>query len=111
MLTKALLHGRFLHRLRILIFCQNKMNSTTLKQMTKDERLNQWKPKISCKPAQNFVKCSHIKFLSFLCPQNCAALFVGHASNLSFAAPLILIVLPFYERKLTEKPLLQHPGS
>jgi len=41
------------------------MNSTTLKQMTKDERLNQWKPKISCKPAQNFVKCSHIKFLSF----------------------------------------------
>jgi len=31
------------------------MSSTTLKQMTDDERLNLWKPKISCKPAQNFV--------------------------------------------------------
>jgi len=42
--------------------------------MTKDERLYQWKPKISCKPAQNFVKCSSSKCLSFLCPQNCSAL-------------------------------------
>ena len=28
---------RIYHRLRILIFCQNKMNFTTLKQMTNDE--------------------------------------------------------------------------
>jgi len=34
--------------------------------MTKDERLNQLKPKITCKPAQNSVKCSHLKFLSFV---------------------------------------------
>jgi len=51
------------------------MKSTTLKQLTKDERLNQWKPKISCKPVQNFVQCSHFKFISFLCPQNCSSLF------------------------------------
>jgi len=52
------------------------MNSTTLKQMTKDERLNQWKPKIY-QPAQKFVKCSHLNIRSFLCPQNCSALFVS----------------------------------
>ena len=33
----------------------------TLKQMTKNKK---WKPKISCKLAQNFVKCSHISFFS-----------------------------------------------
>jgi len=37
--------------------------------------------KITCKPSQNFVKCSHLKLLSFLCPQNCSALFVGRASS------------------------------
>jgi len=47
----------------ILMFCQSKMNSTKLKQMTKDERLNPWKPKISCKLAQNFVKCLHLNCL------------------------------------------------
>jgi len=35
-----LLHGRFEHKLHVLIFCQNKINSTTLRQMTNDERLN-----------------------------------------------------------------------
>jgi len=38
------------------------------KQMTKDERLNPWKPKISCKPAQSFVRCSHLNLPPFLCP-------------------------------------------
>jgi len=45
--------------------------------MTKDERLKQWKTKISNKRAQKFVKCSHLKFPSFLCPQNFSGLFVG----------------------------------
>jgi len=49
------------------MFCQNKFNSTKLKQMTKDEKLNRWKSKISCKPAQNFVKCLHLN--CFLCPK------------------------------------------
>jgi len=31
--------------------------------MTKDERLNLWKPKISRKPAHNFMKCCHLSFL------------------------------------------------
>jgi len=57
------------------------MNSTTLKQMTKDERLNQWKPKTSWKPEQKFVKYLHTNFLSFLCPQNFSVLFVCRASN------------------------------
>jgi len=34
------------------MFCQNKINSTKLKQMTKDERLNPWRPKISSLPVQ-----------------------------------------------------------
>jgi len=75
------------------------MNSTTLKQMTKDERLNQWKPKISCKPAQNFVKCSHLKFLAFVCPQNCSVLFVGHASTFIIFRPTNFTVLPICECK------------
>jgi len=54
------------------------MNSTTLKRMTKDET-EAVETKISCKPTQNFFKCSHLQFCSFLCPQNCSALFVGHA--------------------------------
>ena len=77
-----------LHRLRILIFCQNKMNSTTLQQLTKDERLNQWKPNISCKPAQNFVRCSHLKFLSFL--GSCKSLyitFIIHKEQFAFQLP------------------------
>jgi len=49
----------------------------TLKQMTKDERLNLWKPKISRKPAQNFMKC----LPPFLSPQSCFALFVGRANT------------------------------
>jgi len=32
-----LFHGIVYYRLGILIFCQNKINSTTLKQMIKDE--------------------------------------------------------------------------
>jgi len=52
-----------------------------MKQMTKDERLNQWKPNISYKSAQNFVKCSHFKIPSILFPQNCSAVFVGRAST------------------------------
>ena len=35
--------------------------------------------KISCKPAQNFVKCSYVKFSSL--STNCSALFVGRAST------------------------------
>jgi len=42
------------------MFCQNKVNSTKLKQMITDEKLNPWKSKISCKPTQNFVKCLHL---------------------------------------------------
>jgi len=38
----------------------------TLKQRTKDERLTTWKPKISCKLAQNFEQCSRLKLP--LCP-------------------------------------------
>jgi len=34
------------------MFCQNKINSTKLKQMTKYERLNPWRPKISSTPVQ-----------------------------------------------------------
>jgi len=49
---------------RILIFCQNKMNFTTLKQMTNDVRLNQWKPKISWKPTKNLGSvCTKIFFI------------------------------------------------
>jgi len=47
------------------MICQNKINCTTLKQTTKNERLVPWKPKILCKPGNNFVKCSHLKFASF----------------------------------------------
>jgi len=47
------------------------------KQMKKDERLNPCKPKISCKPAENFVKC----FPPIFRPQNCFAFFVGCAST------------------------------
>jgi len=38
----------------------NETNSTTLKQTKKDEMLNPWKPKVSYKPMQNFVKCSQL---------------------------------------------------
>jgi len=74
------------------------MNSTTSKQVTKDERLNQWKPKILCKPAQNFVKCSPLKFLSFVHKIVPRYLSVAQALLL-FAAPPIFIVLLICERK------------
>jgi len=32
-----------------------------LKQTTKDEMLILWGPKFSSKPAQHFVKCSHLR--------------------------------------------------
>jgi len=63
------------------MFCQNEIIFPTLKQMTKGDRLNPWKYKISCKPAQTFVKCSHLNLPPFFCPQNRSALFVGHAST------------------------------
>jgi len=46
------------------MFCQNKINSK-LKQKTSDERLNPWRPKISCKPAQN-CEVFALKFPSFV---------------------------------------------
>jgi len=58
-----------------------------MKQMTKDERLNPWKPKLSCKPAQNFLKCSHLNLPPFPCPQNCSSLFVGQASAFIICRP------------------------
>jgi len=64
------------------MICQNKINCTTLKQTTKNERLVLWRPKILYKAGNNFVKCSHSKFSSFLCPQNSSsASFLGHASR------------------------------
>jgi len=47
------------------MFYQNKLNCTTLKQTTKNEKLVLWRPKISCEPSNNFVKCSHLIFASF----------------------------------------------
>ena len=66
--------------------------------------MNPWKPKRLCKPAQNFVECSHLDlppFLSpqnwtpFLCPQNwtrpwstlCFELYVGRASTFIICHP------------------------
>jgi len=60
--------------------------------MTKDERLNQRKPKITCKLSQNFVKRSHLKFISFLCPQNCSALFAGRTSTFIICHQLFTIL-------------------
>ena len=57
------------------------------KQMAKDESLNPCKPKISSKPVQNFVKCSHLNLPPFLCPRNCPALFVGCASTFIICRP------------------------
>jgi len=70
----------------ISMFCQNKINFTKLKQMTKDERLNPWRPKISCEPAQNVVKCLHIK-LPPLFVQNSSTLFVVCASSFIICRP------------------------
>jgi len=50
-----------------------------MQQMTKDERLNSWKSKISWKPAQNFVKYLYLNLPPFLRPQDCSTLFVGRA--------------------------------
>jgi len=54
---------------------------------TMDERLNPWKPKISCKPVQNFVRCSHLNLPPFLCPHNCCALFDVRASSFIVCRP------------------------
>jgi len=89
------------------MFCQNKINSTKLKQMTKDQRLNPWRPKISCKPAQNFVKGLHLNFPPCFV-QNGSALFVGCASTSIICRPakppLCLFIC---ERRKVEKTLLQ----
>jgi len=68
------------------MFCQNKIKSTKLKQMTKDEKLNPWRPKISCKPVQNFVKCLHLNLPPFFV-QNGSTLFVGCASTFIICRP------------------------
>jgi len=73
-------------------------HNARLKQTTKDERLNQWKPNISCKPAQNFVKYSPLKCLSFLCPQHCSAL-SGRSCTFIICRPTNFIALPICERK------------
>ena len=57
------------------------------KQMAKDESLNPCKPKISSKPVQNFVKCSHLNLPPFLCPRNYPALFVGCARTFIICRP------------------------
>jgi len=67
----------------ILMFCQNKINSTKLKQTTKDERMNPWRPKISRKPAQNLFA---LKLPPFFV-QNGSALFVGCASTFITCRP------------------------
>jgi len=40
-----------------------------MKQTTKDERLNSLKQKIACKPAQNFVNCSHLYPFNVICAE------------------------------------------
>jgi len=70
--------------------CIVKINSTTLKQMTKGERLNSWKSKISCKQRKNCVKCSHLHY---------SALFVGRAGNFIICRSTKLhCVLPVFKR-------------
>jgi len=89
------------------MFCQNNINSTKLEQMTKDERLNPWRPKISCKPAQNFVKCLRLNCLLSLSKMVQRYLSVVQVL-LSFTAPTNLhCVLSICERKKVEEPLLQ----
>jgi len=90
----------------ILTFFQNKINSTKLKQMTKDEKLNPWRPKISCKPAQNFVKrllLNCFLSLSKMVPRYLSVVQV----LLSFAAPPNHCDLSICEREKLENPLLQ----
>jgi len=67
--------------------------------MPKDERLNPWKPKISCEAAQNFVKCSYLNLPPFLCPQNCSALFVDRASTYIICRPTKLSLCFAYLRE------------
>jgi len=66
-LTKACSFAswKILTQTRYFMFYQNKINCTTLKQTKKNERLVLWRPKISYKPGNNFVKCSHLIFASF----------------------------------------------
>jgi len=78
----------------------------TLKQMIKDENLNLRKSKITCKPAQTFVKCSHLHLPPSLCPQNCSALFVGRTSNFIMCSPTkprlcFAYLQPYIDRKIT----------
>jgi len=86
------------------MICQNKINSTTLKQMTKDERLNPWRQKISCKPTQNFVKCLHLNCLLSLSKLVPRYLSVVQAL-LSFATKFIVICL--FASVKGRKPLLR----
>jgi len=78
----------------------------TLKQMIKDENLNLRKSKITCKPVQTFVKCSHLHLPPSLCPQNCSALFVGRTSNFIICSPTkpqlcFAYLQPYLDRKIT----------
>ena len=89
------------------MFCLNKVNSTKLKQMTKNEKLNPWKSKISCKPAQNFVKCLHLNCFFSLSKMVPRCLLVVQVL-LSFSFPTDLhCVLSVCKGKKVEKPLLQ----
>ena len=89
------------------MFCQNKVNSTKLKQMTKDEKLNPREQKISCKPAQNFVKCLHLNCFLSLSKTVPRYLLVVQVL-LSFCVPPSLhCVLSVCEGKKVEKLLLQ----
>jgi len=63
----------------------------------KIKRMNPWKPKTLCRPAQNFVKCSHLNVPPLICPQNCFAVFVGSASTFIICRPPNLGVLPICE--------------
>jgi len=54
--------------------------------MTKDET-EPVESKNHMQTAQNFVKCSHLKFISFLCPQNWSGLFVGRTSSFIICHP------------------------
>jgi len=75
--------------------------------MTRDERLYPQRPKISCKPAQNFVKCLHLNCLLSLSKMVPRCLSVVQVL-LAFATPPNLhCVLSICERKKVEKPLLQ----
>jgi len=87
----VLLHGRFWHRLDILIFFKNKI---IVRHWNKRQRMRGWScgSQISCKPGKIFVKCSHLKWPALLCPQNFSALFVGRASTFVICFPTTLLL-------------------